>query len=58
MRAGLVQMGLPAEVIEAVVEIKTRFVTGAFDILTTDVERLSGQPARSLRAVLSSTKAG
>lgn len=52
LRGGMSQMGLPAEVVEAVVEIKTGFTDGAFDIVTTDIERLSGRPAQSLRDIL------
>jgi hypothetical protein len=43
LRAGLSQAGLPPFVVDAVVEIKTRFVQGSFDILTTDIERLAGR---------------
>lgn len=54
LRAGMSQMGLPDVVVNAVTEIKTTFVQGNFDILTTDIERLSGRPARSFRDVLAS----
>ncbi|GGA39383.1 SDR family oxidoreductase [Dyella nitratireducens] len=52
LRSGLSQAGLPEPIIEALVEIKTNFVRGDFDILTSDVERLSGRPPKSLRDVL------
>jgi len=54
LRAGLSQAGLPARIVEAMVEIKTTFVQGNFDILTSDVERLSGRPPKSLRDVFAS----
>ncbi|EMF61996.1 Hypothetical protein EPM1_0955 [Stenotrophomonas maltophilia EPM1] len=55
--AGLKQAGLPAEVVEAVIEIKHTFIEGNFDILTNDVQRLSGRVPKSLRDVLVSSKA-
>lgn len=56
LEAGLAQAGLPAEVIDAVVEIKRTFVAGNFDILTNDVQRLSGRTPKSLREVFFSSK--
>lgn len=55
--AGLTQAGLPAEAVDAVIEIKHTFVEGNFDILTNDVQRLSGHVPKSLRDVLVSSKA-
>jgi NAD(P)H dehydrogenase (quinone) len=55
LRAGLSQAGLPELVIEAVVEIKGTFVQGRFDVLTSDVERLSGRAPTSFRDVLAAT---
>lgn len=55
--AGLKQAGLPAQVVDAVIEIKHAFVEGNFDILTGDVQRLSGRVPKSLRDVLVSSKA-
>jgi NAD(P)H dehydrogenase (quinone) len=52
LRAGLVQAGLPEIVIAAMVEIKTNFVRGGFDIVTSDIERLSGRAAKPLQAIL------
>ncbi|UOV05449.1 hypothetical protein MUU75_01580 [Pseudoxanthomonas mexicana] len=52
LRAGLVQAGLPEPIVDALTEIKTTFVEGKFDIVTGDVERLSGRAPKSLRAVL------
>jgi NAD(P)H dehydrogenase (quinone) len=52
LRAGLSQAGLPELVIGAVAEIKKTFVQGSFDILTTDIERLSGRAPKSFHDVL------
>lgn len=52
LRGGLVQASLPEAVIDAIVNIKTSFVEGAFDVVTSDVERLSGHVATPLRDVL------
>jgi NAD(P)H dehydrogenase (quinone) len=52
LRAGLTKAGLPAVVVTTVVSIQRAFATGAFDILTGDVERLGGRPPKSLRDVL------
>lgn len=52
LRAGLSQASLPERIIEAMVEIKYTFVQGKFDIVTGDVERLSGRPPKSLRDIL------
>ena len=52
LRAGLSQASLPELIINALVEIKHTFVQGKFDIVTGDVERLSGRAPKSLRDVL------
>jgi NAD(P)H dehydrogenase (quinone) len=52
LRASLSQAGLPPFVIDAVVEIKMMFVQGHFDILTSDIERLSGRAPRPFRDIL------
>jgi NAD(P)H dehydrogenase (quinone) len=52
LRAGLTQAGLPAGAVNTVVSIQTSFAAGAFDIVTGDVERLSGRPPTPLREVL------
>jgi NAD(P)H dehydrogenase (quinone) len=52
LRAGLSQAGLPPFVIDAVAEIKRTFVQGYFDILTGDIERLSGRAPKSFRDVI------
>lgn len=55
LRAGLSQAGLPELVIEAVAEIKATFVQGNFDILTSDIERLSGRSPKAFRDVLAAS---
>ncbi|MFO3706922.1 SDR family oxidoreductase [Xanthomonas codiaei] len=52
LRGGLSQSGLPDPIIEAFVDIKRRFVAGNFDIVTDDVQRLSGRGPKSLRDIL------
>jgi NAD(P)H dehydrogenase (quinone) len=48
----LSQAGLPPFVIEVVAEIERTFVQGYFDILTSDMERLSGRAPKSFRDVV------
>ena len=45
-------------VVEAIVEIKTTFVRGHFDVLTSDIERLSGRAPTSFRDVLAAMLKG
>jgi NAD(P)H dehydrogenase (quinone) len=52
LRAGLTQAGLPPAAVNIVAGIQASFAAGAFDIVTGDVERLGGQPAKPLRDVL------
>ena len=52
LRAALTKAGLPAAAVNTVVSIQASFAAGAFDILTGDVERLSGRQPRPLREVL------
>jgi NAD(P)H dehydrogenase (quinone) len=52
LRAGLTKAGLPPGAINVVTGIHESFAAGAFDILTGDVERLSGRPPKSFRDVL------
>jgi len=52
LRAGLTQAGLPLEVVNIAISIQASFVARAFDIVTGDVERLGGRPAKPLRDVL------
>lgn len=58
LRGGLAQAGLPEDVVNAVASIQADFAEGAFDIVTGDVQRLSGRPPRSLEEVLSALTAG
>lgn len=57
VREVLARMGLPPYVSDAMLNIKATFVEGHFDIITTDVERLSGRPAKTFRDVLVAHKA-
>lgn len=52
LRGALAQAQLPPRVIDAVLELKSNFVAGAFDILTTDMQRLSGRAPKSMGDVL------
>lgn len=52
LRGGLTQAGLPEVVIHAILDIKSTFVRGDFDVLTTDVQRLSGRQPKAFRDVL------
>jgi NAD(P)H dehydrogenase (quinone) len=51
LRGGMAQMGLPEDVANAVASIQASFAAGAFDIVTGDVERLSGRAPKPLRDV-------
>ncbi|WP_449354904.1 SDR family oxidoreductase [Virgibacillus natechei] len=51
----LQQAELPEGVINAVVGIQQNFSNGDFDIVTGDIEKLSGRPARSFESILSTT---
>ncbi|HEY8381355.1 MAG TPA: SDR family oxidoreductase [Microvirga sp.] len=52
LRAGMAKAGLPDDVVNAVASIQSSFAAGAFDVLTGDVERLSGRAPKSVREVL------
>jgi NAD(P)H dehydrogenase (quinone) len=52
LRAGLTKASLPVVVVNTVIGIQRAFAAGAFDILTSDVERLGGRPPKALRDVL------
>jgi NAD(P)H dehydrogenase (quinone) len=52
LRAALTKANLPPGAVNIVVSIQASFASGAFDILTGDVERLGGKPPKSLRDVL------
>jgi NAD(P)H dehydrogenase (quinone) len=47
LRDGLAQAGLPEPLIRTILDIKSTFGRGDFDVLTTDVERLSGRKAKT-----------
>ncbi|MEC0180789.1 NAD(P)H-binding protein [Paenibacillus peoriae] len=55
LQAQFQQAGLPVEVITAIVSIQQNFSNGDFDIVTGDIEKLSGRPARNLESILSTT---
>ena len=48
LRNGMAQMGLPDEMVNAVVSIQSDFAAGAFDIVTGDVEKLAGRAPAAL----------
>lgn len=57
LRVGLEQANLPAFLIDAVASMQTSFVEGAYDIVTGDIEHLTGRAPRSLRDVLIDARA-
>jgi NAD(P)H dehydrogenase (quinone) len=52
LRGALSKANLPPPAVNIVVSIQASFASGAFDILTGDVERLGGRPPKSLQEVL------
>jgi NAD(P)H dehydrogenase (quinone) len=52
LRGALTKANLPPGAVNIVVSIQASFASGAFDILTGDVERLGGRPPKTLREVL------
>ena len=52
MHQGLDQAGLPADVVDAVLDIQGMFAAGGFDVVSGDIERLSGRPPRPLTEAL------
>jgi NAD(P)H dehydrogenase (quinone) len=52
LRGALIKASLPPGAVNIVVSIQASFASGAFDILTGDVERLGGRPPKTLREVL------
>jgi NAD(P)H dehydrogenase (quinone) len=52
LRDTFLQTGMPPEYIGALIDIEKSFLEGCFDIVTGDVERLSGRRPRALRDVL------
>jgi NAD(P)H dehydrogenase (quinone) len=57
LRGGILQAGIPPEYVNSLIDIEKHFLAGSFDIVTGDVERLSGRRPRSLRDVLATTLA-
>lgn len=55
LRGGLAQAGLPEVIIQTMLDIKKTFVRGDFDVVTSDIERLSGRSSRTLREVLAAS---
>jgi NAD(P)H dehydrogenase (quinone) len=58
LRGGMAQMGLPTEVVDTVISIQQDFAGGAFDIVTGDVEKLSGRAPKPLRDALTAALKG
>lgn len=58
LRAGLLKMGLPDVVADAVVSMKARQARGAYDIVSGDIVRLTGGTPCSLAEILASTAGG
>ena len=52
LRAAFSQAGLPPHIVEIALSIRQGFVDGGFDIVTGDIERLSGRPPRSMEDAL------
>ncbi|MCQ6557194.1 hypothetical protein [Paenibacillus mendelii] len=52
LQGQLQQMGLPTDVITSIVSIQQNFSNGDFDIVTGDIEKLSGQPPQSFESIL------
>lgn len=55
LQEGMKQAGLPEGMISAIVSIQKNFTNGDFDIVTGDIEKLSGRAPLSLKSVLSNT---
>lgn len=55
LRGGLTQAGLPEIVVDVMLDIKKAFVRGDFDVVTSDIERLSGRAPKSLREILAAS---
>ena len=51
-RGGLAQGNLPGFLVDTFVAMQKAFSNGAYNIVTGDIERLSGHPPRALRTVL------
>jgi NAD(P)H dehydrogenase (quinone) len=53
LRNSLAQAGIPTDLANAIVSIQSDYAAGAYDIVTGDVQRLSGRAPRTLESVLS-----
>ncbi len=54
-RGGLAQANLPGFLVDGFVAMQKAFTSGAYDIITGDVQRLSGNAPRPLRSALAAT---
>ncbi|MFU0506336.1 SDR family oxidoreductase [Pseudaminobacter sp. NGMCC 1.201702] len=52
LRAGMTSASVPEPLVNAMIEIETKFAEGSFDVVTGDVEKLGGRKPRSLQEVL------
>ena len=57
LREDYARMGLPDPVAEAIIGLKSKFLSGAFDVVTGDVARLAGRPAKTFREILAAAHA-
>ncbi len=55
LRGAMEPMGYPADVVNVVISIQKGFSAGGFDIVTGDVEMLSGQAPRPLDDILAAS---
>jgi NAD(P)H dehydrogenase (quinone) len=58
LRAGMAKAGLPETVVNTWVSIQNDFASGAFDVVTGDIERLSGRAPKPLREALADALRG
>ncbi|MGC8384273.1 NAD(P)H-binding protein [Pseudomonas aeruginosa] len=58
LRAGLIKAGLPEVIIDAVISMKARQARGAYDLVSGDIERLTGFAPCSLAEILARTADG
>lgn len=57
LRDGLAAAGMPDFLVDVVVSIQQGFAEGGFDIVTGDIEKLSGRPPRPLEDILRADQA-
>ncbi|NUO77128.1 MAG: NAD(P)H-binding protein [Lysobacter sp.] len=55
LRDALARSGMPQQYLDAMIDIERDFASGAFDLVSGDVERLAARPPRTLREVLMRT---